>query len=82
MFPELSSHKLNALLNYLAIPRPPDRHRAMPDAELTVQVFTRILAAGAGRPWSSLRDLDIAAGIFPKSQPTGTGDALAQGQLF
>jgi DNA polymerase-3 subunit epsilon len=81
-FPGLTHHTLDALLTYLAIPRPPDRHRAMPDTELTVQVLARCLAAGAGRTWSTLRELDIAAGIFPKPQHTGAGNALIQEQLF
>jgi DNA polymerase III epsilon subunit-like protein len=81
-FPDLAHHTLDTMLKYLAIPRPPDRHRAMPDTELTVQVLTRCLAVGAGRIWSTLRDLDIAAGIFPKPQPAGAGNALIQEQLF
>lgn len=81
-FPDLTHHTLDTLLKYFAIPRPPDRHRAMPDTELTVQVLARCLAAGAGRTWSTLRDLDIAAGIFPKPRQTEGGDALIQEQLF
>jgi DNA polymerase-3 subunit epsilon len=82
IFPDLTHHTLDTLLKYLTIPRPPDRHRAMPDTELTVQVLMRCLAAGAGRTWSTLRDLDIAAGIFPKPRQTEAGKALIQEQLF
>lgn len=82
VFPELASHKLNVLLRYLSIPRPRDRHRAMPDAELTVAVFARVLTAGAGRRWSTLLDLDAAAGIFPRPSRAGAADVLTQEALF
>jgi hypothetical protein len=54
----------------------------MPDAELTVQVFTRILAAGAGRAWATLLDLDAAAGVCPKDHPPAGAGACTQEQLF
>lgn len=65
-YPELDSHGLDDLLWLLKIPCPPDRHRALPDVEATVEVFRRMLRDGAasGR-WSSLRDLDRKAGRPP-----------------
>lgn len=66
---------------YTALMRPPDdvqvtrfdvaqtglRHRALPDVELTVGVFQAVLAAGtAARKWATLRDLDLAAGVYVK----------------
>lgn len=80
--PELSSHKLDALLRYLHIPKPDDRHRALPDVVLTVEVFRAILAAGlvAGK-WKTLRDLDVAAGVYVKPERSGEADA-EQGALF
>ncbi len=81
-FPELGSHRLDAVLRYLGIPVPPGRHRAMPDAGLTVQVLQRALAAGRERGlWAALRDLDAAAGIPPRPV-NGAGHAPAQEQLF
>jgi DNA polymerase III epsilon subunit-like protein len=81
-FPELASHRLDAVLRYLGIPIPPARHRAMPDAGLTVQVLQRALAAGRERGlWTALRDLDAAAGIPPRPA-NGAGHAPAQEQLF
>jgi len=82
-FPELSSHRLDAVLRYLGIPVPPGRHRAMPDTELTVQVLQQALAAGNERGlWTALRDLDAAAGIAPRTAPNGADDAPAQDPLF
>ena len=66
-WPELRSHRLDAVLRFLRIAIPPGRHRAMPDAELTVQVFTRALAAGnSGGLWATLQDVEAAAGIAPR----------------
>jgi DNA polymerase III subunit epsilon len=58
VFPDLYSHRLDVLINHLGIRRPIDRHRAMPDVEITVAVFSRILAEGAstGR-WRTLRQV-------------------------
>jgi DNA polymerase III epsilon subunit-like protein len=53
-YPDLPSHRLDVLINHLRIPRPLDRHRALPDVEITVHVFTRILATGR---WRTLRQL-------------------------
>ena len=54
----------------------------MPDAELTVQVLKRALAAGRERDlWTTLRDLDAVAGVAPRPAATGA-DASAQEALF
>ena len=82
-FPELGSHRLDAMLRFLGIPIPAGRHRAMPDAELTVQVLQRALAAGHERRlWTALRDLDAAAGIAPRPAVDGAGDGPVQEPLF
>jgi DNA polymerase III epsilon subunit-like protein len=82
-FPELGSHRLDSVLRFLSIPVPPGRHRAMPDAELTVQVLQHALAAGHERGlWTALRDLDAAAGIVPRPAANGAGNAPAQEPLF
>jgi DNA polymerase III epsilon subunit-like protein len=55
-WPELDSHRLDTVLRFLRIAIPSGRHRAMPDAELTVQVFCHGLAAGADRGlWPTFR---------------------------
>ena len=82
-FPELGSHRLDAVLRLLGIPVPAGRHRALPDAELTVQVFEKALAAGHERRlWATLRELDAAAGIAPRPAANGAVDALVQEPLF
>jgi DNA polymerase III subunit epsilon len=67
--PGLSSYGLDGLLRYYGIPKPVERHRAMPDVEATAEVFRRLLADGArAGHWSSLLDLDAAAGLQPKRE--------------
>jgi DNA polymerase III subunit epsilon len=57
-YPDLPSHRLDVLTAHLQIPHPIDRHRALPDTEVTVRLFTRLLADGARvRRWSTLRQL-------------------------
>ena len=75
-YPQLRSHRLNELLRHLDIPRPANRHRALPDAELTVRVFQAVLAAGAAAgTWATLRDLDVAAGVHVKSDRAVSANA-------
>jgi DNA polymerase III epsilon subunit-like protein len=81
-WPELNSHRLDAVLRFLRIAIPPDRHRAMPDAELTVQVFRHALAAGADRGlWTTLQEVETAAGIAPHPRRNRYPDAV-QAPLF
>ncbi|MEV6987429.1 3'-5' exonuclease, partial [Sphaerisporangium sp. NPDC051017] len=69
-YPELHSHALNELLSFLRIPKPADRHRALPDVQLTVAILQAILSAGVeAGAWRTLWDLQIAAGVYVKSQP-------------
>ncbi|MEU5257118.1 3'-5' exonuclease [Streptomyces longwoodensis] len=79
--PVLGSYGLDSLLGYYGIPRPAGRHRAMPDVEVTAQVLIRLLDDGcaAGR-WSSLLELDMAAGLRPIQQSPAA--AAEQGALF
>ncbi len=35
IYPDLFSHRLDALINHFGIRRPADRHRALPDVEIT-----------------------------------------------
>jgi DNA polymerase III subunit epsilon len=64
IYPDLFSHRLDALINHLGIRRPADRHRALPDVEITVEVFTRLIdeGANAGR-WRTLRQIR-EAGLY------------------
>lgn len=65
--PGLGSYSLDNLLGYFGIPRPVDRHRAMPDVAVTALLLEHLLNEGcaAGR-WRTLLDLDAAAGMQPK----------------
>ncbi len=63
-FPDLSSHRLDALLDHLSIPHPAGRHRAMPDVEVTAQLFIRLIARG---PWSTLSDLRSDGGFTARA---------------
>jgi DNA polymerase-3 subunit epsilon len=66
--PELPNHKLDTLLTHLDIPIPRDRHRAMPDVEVTARLFTRLITAADGtHRWRSLRELRSAAGYHAKA---------------
>ncbi len=82
-FPELRSHALNELLRYLRVPRPADRHRALPDVELTVAVLQQILTTGlAAGKWATLRDLDAVGGVQVKPERANADDAAQQPTLF
>jgi DNA polymerase-3 subunit epsilon len=78
--PGLASYGLDALLAYYSIPRPAQRHRAMPDVVVTAEVLRRLLADGsAAGHWNALQHLDAIAGIPPKRQPR---DGAIQDALF
>ncbi|WP_188196649.1 3'-5' exonuclease [Nonomuraea sp. SYSU D8015] len=79
LYPELTSHSLDALLCFLRIPRPIDRHRAMPDVEATAEVFRRLLADGQKAGWRTLHRLEVVAGLAPKKLRAPEGD---QEELF
>ena len=46
---DLVSYPLDSLLAYLQIPARPGRHRAMPDVELTAELFARLIVTGLRR---------------------------------
>jgi DNA polymerase III epsilon subunit-like protein len=57
-YPDLPSHRLDVLIHHLRLWRPPDRHRAMPDVEITAEVFAQVLHDGhRNGHWVILRDL-------------------------
>lgn len=59
LYPELPKHGLDDLLRHLAIPTPPNRHRAMPDVQLTTELFIRM---ATDSDWADLRQLRGLAG--------------------
>lgn len=74
LYPALPRHSLDDLLIHLKIPARHNRHRAMPDVQATVELFTRLLADNTR--WSDLRQLRAVAGCTAKAtQPE-------QGALF
>ncbi|MEU1666256.1 3'-5' exonuclease [Streptomyces sparsogenes] len=79
----LSSYGLDELLRYYGIPKPVQRHRAMPDVEVTAEVFRRLLEEGAAAGhWSTLLELDAAAGLQPRPRPHVPADVPVQDALF
>lgn len=64
VFPGLSSYSLDHLVFHLGIPRPARRHRALPDAEVTAQLFTRLINDGC---WSALREVTKVSGLVPRA---------------
>jgi DNA polymerase III subunit epsilon len=80
--PELSTHKLDAVANYFGLKIPHDRHRAMPDVELTVQVLQRVLETGAtAGKWANLFQVQAIGGVYVKPDKGG-GDDAVQPELF
>ncbi len=77
----MSSYGLDALLRYYGIPQPCGRHRAMPDVEVTAELFRRLLTSGIQvGEWSTLLDLDTTAGLQPK--PIARTEVPLQDGLF
>jgi DNA polymerase III epsilon subunit-like protein len=61
-YPGLPSYSLDPLLAHLQIPTRPGRHRAMPDVELTAELFTRLINHGpASGSWSTISQLRACA---------------------
>lgn len=67
VYPSLRSHGLDALMEHLQIPCPADRHRALPDVEVAVHLFGRLLADGARDHWPTLARLRWMGDYEPKS---------------
>jgi DNA polymerase III subunit epsilon len=67
VLPGLPSYGLDHLMYHLRVPRPAERHRALPDVLITVELFTRLVHHGARHGhWSTLRELQKAAGVVPR----------------
>jgi DNA polymerase III subunit epsilon len=68
VYPHLPSHGLDTLMTALDIPRPADRHRAMADVTVTVDLFRRLMTAGAeAGHWHTLREARKHAGYEPRA---------------
>jgi DNA polymerase III alpha subunit (gram-positive type) len=75
-YPELGSHRLDVLLHHLRIPWPVDRHRAMPDVEVTAEVLARVLLDEAtDGHWSTVNDLRRVA-LFTAAANRSRQDSL------
>jgi DNA polymerase III subunit epsilon len=63
VLPGLFNYKLDALARRFDIPIPTERHRALPDVELTVRVFIKLL--DDPRSPQTIKELRRVAGIIP-----------------
>ena len=58
LYPDLHSHGLDVVRDHLRIPPPPNRHRALPDTQLTAQIFQCLMEEGSrAGTWSSLQQV-------------------------
>ncbi len=66
--PGLLSYGLDHLLVQLSIPRPPDRHRAMPDVRATATVFRCLMTcADQSGLYQDMRTLTSAVALAPRA---------------
>jgi DNA polymerase-3 subunit epsilon len=68
LYPRLHSHGLDVLRDHLKIPPLPNRHRALPDSELTARLFRRLISEGnlAGL-WDTLPRIRKTCGYQAKA---------------
>jgi len=67
--PDLPNHKLYTLAARFAIPIPVQRHRALPDVELTVRVFISLITeATSARGLTTIAELRRIAGVNRPAQ--------------
>lgn len=59
----LPNYQLDTVAHYFALPIPANRHRALPDVELTAKVLLRLLASRAEAHLLTLDDLLRVAGL-------------------
>lgn len=77
LVPDLPNHKLNTLADHFSVNIPLQRHRALPDVEMTVQIFLKLLEIGQTTnriTW--VVDLKRVAGIKTQATPKATPKAL------
>jgi DNA polymerase-3 subunit epsilon len=58
LFPRETQHHLDGVATRLGLSAPPGRHRALPDAQLTAEVFLKLLSKGE---FMTIQDLRRAA---------------------
>jgi DNA polymerase-3 subunit epsilon len=69
-FPDLHSYRLDALAQHFSLPIPHNRHRALPDVQLTVQILLRLIHLYLEKkPAATVADLRHLAGIARKEPP-------------
>ena len=78
LVPHLSNYKLDTLAHHFALPIPPQRHRALPDVEVTVHLFLRLVALLTSGPHAPIADLLHLAGckVKPVQQNSPTQTTL------
>lgn len=64
LYPELPRHGLDGMLRHLQIPAPANRHRAMADVQVTVELFSRMVTDA---DWVDLRQLRGLAGYAARA---------------
>ncbi len=77
LIPRLDNYKLDSLARHLSITIPQHRHRALPDVELTLRIFLRLLHTGKHQGITKIIDLRRVADIDWKAE-----EDLAQPSLF
>lgn len=83
VLPELGSHSLDRVASRLGLTIPADRHRALPDAELTAQVFTRLAVKGLRADhWRTLLELQAVGGVYVRPEPSHQAAQVVQSELF
>jgi DNA polymerase III subunit epsilon len=79
LFPHLPNYKLDTLAHHFSLPVPSQRHRALPDVRLTVQIFLRLLHVKLEQlPQATIGDLKRLACINQKEER----QAVTQMTLF
>jgi DNA polymerase-3 subunit epsilon len=71
--PGLTEHGLSQVAGFFGITLPVDRHRALADVELTIQVLRELIERG---PWSTLLDLERDAYLPPKTPDAPTVEQI------
>ncbi len=77
LIPGLANYKLDTLAAHCGVLIPENRHRALPDVQVTVGVFTHLVRLGMKADLRTIGDLIRVAGIGPKGEKQP-----AQGSLF
>jgi DNA polymerase III epsilon subunit-like protein len=67
LLPDAPGYGLDALIDHLCLARPAKRHRAMPDVQVTVELFEHLLALAAARGLRDLADVVRVCGSTAKA---------------